>query len=47
MGISQAIVGMGGIIYPILIEKMMEGYGFRGTISPEIFFYTRHTCRYV
>lgn len=32
MGISQAIVGAGGIVYPILIEFMMEEYGFRGRI---------------
>ncbi|XP_058800838.1 monocarboxylate transporter 14-like isoform X2 [Phymastichus coffea] len=31
MGVSQAIVGAGGIVYPILIEFMMEEYGFRGT----------------
>lgn len=30
MGISQAIVGLGGIVYPIGIELMMEEYGFRG-----------------
>ncbi|XP_001599963.1 monocarboxylate transporter 14 [Nasonia vitripennis] len=33
MGISQAIVGLGGIIYPIGIELMMEEYGFRGTAA--------------
>ncbi|KAJ8667692.1 hypothetical protein QAD02_009355 [Eretmocerus hayati] len=33
MGIAQAIVGIGGIIYPIAIEKMMEAYGFRGTAA--------------
>lgn len=33
MGISQAIVGLGGIVYPIGIEKMMEVYGFRGTAA--------------
>lgn len=30
MGISQAIAGLGGIVYPIGIELMMEEYGFRG-----------------
>lgn len=35
MGISQAIVGLGGIIYPIGIEKMMEVYGFRGMFTVE------------
>ncbi|KAK2585108.1 hypothetical protein KPH14_008619 [Odynerus spinipes] len=30
---AQAIIGMGGIVYPILIEKMMLMYGFRGTAA--------------
>lgn len=30
---AQAIIGMGGIVYPILIEKMMSMYGFRGTAA--------------
>ncbi|KAL7307177.1 monocarboxylate transporter 5 [Trichogramma pretiosum] len=31
MGISQVIVGAGYIVYPIIIEVMLEEYGFRGT----------------
>ncbi|XP_011501502.1 PREDICTED: monocarboxylate transporter 14 [Ceratosolen solmsi marchali] len=33
MGISQAVVGLGGIVYPTGIELMMEEYGFRGTAA--------------
>lgn len=32
MGVSQVVVGLGGIVYPIVIELMMEEYGFRGKI---------------
>ncbi|CAL7935050.1 unnamed protein product [Xylocopa violacea] len=28
---AQVIVGLGGIAYPIWIERMMKAYGFRGT----------------
>ncbi|XP_003490148.1 uncharacterized protein LOC100740177 isoform X1 [Bombus impatiens] len=31
MSAAQVIVGLGGIAYPICIEKMMRMYGFRGT----------------
>ncbi|XP_076243826.1 uncharacterized protein LOC143185023 [Calliopsis andreniformis] len=31
MSAAQVIVGMGGIAYPICIEKLMKAYGFRGT----------------
>ncbi|KOC65428.1 Monocarboxylate transporter 7 [Habropoda laboriosa] len=31
MSAAQVIVGLGGIAYPICIEKMMKMYGFRGT----------------
>ncbi|XP_012134895.1 uncharacterized protein LOC100875848 [Megachile rotundata] len=31
MSAAQVIVGLGGIAYPICIEKMMKAYGFRGT----------------
>lgn len=30
MSAAQVIVGLGGIAYPICIEKMMRMYGFRG-----------------
>lgn len=29
---AQVIIGLGGIIYPVLCEKMMQSYGFRGKI---------------
>lgn len=32
MSAAQVIIGLGGIIYPTLIEKMMTLYGFRGKI---------------
>ncbi|KAK1129010.1 hypothetical protein K0M31_020144 [Melipona bicolor] len=31
MSVAQVVVGLGGIAYPICIEKMMRMYGFRGT----------------
>ncbi|OAD58324.1 Monocarboxylate transporter 7 [Eufriesea mexicana] len=31
MSAAQVIIGLGGIAYPICIEKMMRLYGFRGT----------------
>ena len=31
MSAAQVIVGLGGIAYPICIEKLMKVYGFRGT----------------
>lgn len=30
MSATQVIIGLGGIIYPIAIERMMTAYGFRG-----------------
>ncbi|XP_046820405.1 monocarboxylate transporter 9 isoform X1 [Vespa crabro] len=33
MSLAQTIIGMGGIAYPICIEKMMSMYGFRGTAA--------------
>ncbi|XP_014487641.1 PREDICTED: monocarboxylate transporter 9-like [Dinoponera quadriceps] len=30
---AQVIIALGGIVYPILIEKMMTSYGFRGTAA--------------
>lgn len=30
MSISQVIIGLGGIIYPMGTEKLMEVYGYRG-----------------
>lgn len=32
MSLAQTITGMGGIAYPICIEKMMSMYGFRGNL---------------
>lgn len=31
MSVAQVIVGMGGIAYPVCMEKLMKLYGFRGT----------------
>ncbi|KAF3419877.1 hypothetical protein E2986_09615 [Frieseomelitta varia] len=31
MSVAQVVVGLGGIAYPICVEKMMRMYGFRGT----------------
>ncbi|KZC12317.1 Monocarboxylate transporter 14 [Dufourea novaeangliae] len=31
MSAAQVIIGLGGIVYPIVIEKLMKIYGFRGT----------------
>lgn len=31
MSAAQVIIGLGGIAYPICIDKMMKMYGFRGT----------------
>ncbi|XP_078045875.1 uncharacterized protein LOC144474656 [Augochlora pura] len=31
MSAAQVIIALGGIVYPILIEKLMTAYGFRGT----------------
>ncbi|XP_076648257.1 uncharacterized protein LOC143356442 [Halictus rubicundus] len=31
MSAAQVIIGLGGIVYPIVIEKLMTVYGFRGT----------------
>ncbi|XP_033216574.1 uncharacterized protein LOC117172597 [Belonocnema kinseyi] len=33
MSACQTIVGLGCIVYPIWIEKMMKAYGFRGTAA--------------
>ncbi|XP_034952014.1 uncharacterized protein [Chelonus insularis] len=33
MGAAQVIIGIGGIVYPLLVEKMMSAYGFRGTAA--------------
>ncbi|XP_057340861.1 uncharacterized protein LOC130677939 [Microplitis mediator] len=31
MSAAQVIIGLGGIVYPMIIEQMMAIYGFRGT----------------
>ncbi|XP_031828762.1 uncharacterized protein LOC116425325 isoform X2 [Nomia melanderi] len=31
MSAAQVIIGLGGIVYPIVIERLMNVYGFRGT----------------
>ncbi|KAG7207315.1 hypothetical protein KM043_008982 [Ampulex compressa] len=33
MSAAQVLIGLGGIVYPILLEKMMTIYGFRGTAA--------------
>ncbi|KAK0079471.1 hypothetical protein PV325_001217 [Microctonus aethiopoides] len=33
MSAAQIIIGLGGIVYPIMIEKMMSAYGFRATAA--------------
>ncbi|XP_074100232.1 uncharacterized protein LOC141528199 [Cotesia typhae] len=33
MSAAQVIIGLGGIVYPMIIEKMMDVYGFRGTAA--------------
>ncbi|XP_032664414.1 monocarboxylate transporter 9-like [Odontomachus brunneus] len=33
MSASQVVIALGGIIYPMLTEKMMMSYGFRGTAA--------------
>ncbi|XP_011138019.2 monocarboxylate transporter 9 isoform X2 [Harpegnathos saltator] len=33
MNVSQVIIALGGIVYPMLTEKMMEWYGFHGTVA--------------
>ncbi|XP_012279760.1 uncharacterized protein LOC105699395 isoform X2 [Orussus abietinus] len=33
MSASQVIIGLGGIVYPICIERMMTAFGFRGTAA--------------
>ncbi|CAD6208796.1 GSCOCG00003603001-RA-CDS [Cotesia congregata] len=33
MSAAQVIIGLGGIVYPMIIEKMMDIYGFRGTAA--------------
>lgn len=37
MSATQVIVGLGGIVYPILIEKFMTLYGYRGE-SQKLYF---------
>lgn len=33
MSITQTVLGVGSMIYPILIQKLMDFYGFRGTMA--------------
>ncbi|XP_043267855.1 uncharacterized protein [Venturia canescens] len=33
MSAAHVIIGLGGIVYPITIEKFMNVYGFRGTVA--------------
>ena len=44
MSVAQVIVGLGGIAYPICIEKMMRMYGFRGKSLILIILITEQTC---
>lgn len=32
MSFAQSLIGVGGMIYPILIRKLMDWYGFRGAL---------------
>lgn len=32
MSITQVVIGLGGIIYPLATEKLMEEYGYRGKL---------------
>lgn len=36
MSAAQVIVGLGGIAYPICIEKLMKVYGFRGKMCDKL-----------
>ena len=44
MSVAQVVVGLGGIAYPLCVEKMMRMYGFRGESLTLIILTTRHTC---
>ncbi|XP_053598558.1 uncharacterized protein LOC103570511 [Microplitis demolitor] len=33
MSAAQVIIGLGGIVYPMIIKQMMVNYGFRGTAA--------------
>lgn len=33
MSFAQAFMALGGMIYPILVEKLMSVYGFRGSMA--------------
>lgn len=36
MSASQVVIALGGIIYPMLTERMMMSYGFRGKILVKV-----------
>lgn len=33
MSIAQTLIGLGSVIFPILIQKLMKHYGFRGCLT--------------
>lgn len=33
MSIAQTLIGIGAMTYPILVQFLMEKYGFRGTMA--------------
>lgn len=33
MSAAQVIIGLGGIVYPMIIKQMMVNYGFRGSLK--------------
>lgn len=46
MSAAQVIVGLGGIAYPICIEKMMRMYGFRGKFLSILITYVYNINKY-